>query len=127
MHDRNMAKSGLRKQARHDRQIDFSMVNIAARQELRAILLRWLPDGQIIGHEFVARNPRRADRNPGSFKVNVRTGRWSDFATGDKGGDPVSLAAYLFGLSQVEAARRLSAMVGCGDYKSSHCTPTGEL
>ena len=45
------------------------------------------------GHEYVARNPTRADRRPGSFKINLRTGRWADFATGDKGGDPVSLAA----------------------------------
>jgi hypothetical protein len=36
------------------------------------------------------------DQNPGSFSINVRTGRWADFATGDKGGDVISLAAYLF-------------------------------
>jgi len=59
----------------------------------------------------VALNPRRHDRSPGSFKVNLRTGRWADFATGDKGGDPVSLAAYLFNLSQADAARRLAAML----------------
>ena len=43
--------------------------------------------------------------------MNLRTGRWSDFATGDKGGDPVSLAAFLFNLSHIEAARRLSDML----------------
>ena len=43
-------------------------------------------------------NPTRADRRPGSFSVNTRTGRWADFATGDRGGDVVSLAAYLHGL-----------------------------
>ena len=57
-------------------------------------------------------NPNRADRRPGSFSINVRTGRWCDFATGDRGGDPVSLAAYLFNLSQVDAARRLAGMLG---------------
>ena len=46
----------------------------------------------------MARNPTRPDRRPGSFKINLTTGRWADFATGDRGGDPVSLAAYLFGL-----------------------------
>ena len=40
----------------------------------------------------------RSDRRPGSFSVNTRTGRWADFATGDRGGDVVSLAAYLHGL-----------------------------
>ena len=64
------------------------------------------------GHEWVAKNPTRPDRNPGSFSINVRTGRWADFATGDKGGDPVSLAAYLADCGQVEAARRLAAMLG---------------
>ena len=91
--------------------IDFAAVNGAALRELPALLGRWLPDGRTNGREFEARNPRRGDRHPGSFRVNLRTGRWSDFATGDKGGDPVSLAAYLFNLSQAEAARRLADML----------------
>lgn len=44
--------------------------------------------------------------------MNLATGRWADFATGDRGGDPVSLVAFLFDLSQGEAARRLAAMLG---------------
>jgi hypothetical protein len=58
------------------------------------------------------RNPRRPDRRPGSFLINLRTGKWADFATGDKGGDPVSLAAFLFGLSQSKAAEELARMLG---------------
>ena len=92
--------------------IDFAAVNAAALRELPTLLARWLPDGRATGHEYEARNPRRADRHPGSFRVNLRTGRWSDFATGDRGGDPVSLAAYLHGLSQIEAARRLADTLG---------------
>jgi hypothetical protein len=64
------------------------------------------------GREFIAKNPTRADGNPGSFSINLVTGKWSDFATGDRGGDPISLAAYLFGLSQVDAARRVADMLG---------------
>jgi hypothetical protein len=60
----------------------------------------------------VARNPTRRDRHLGSFRINLETGRWADFATGDKGGDAVSLAAYLFHLSQGEAARRVGRMLG---------------
>ncbi|PHP64819.1 hypothetical protein CSC94_22335 [Zhengella mangrovi] len=71
----------------------------------------WLPDGRRVGSEWVARNPCRADRHPGSFKINLRTGCWCDFATGDKGGDLTSLAAYLFGLSQADAARNLARML----------------
>ncbi len=92
--------------------LDFAAVNAAALRELPALLARWLPDGRANGREYEARNPRRGDRHAGSFRVNLRTGRWSDFATGDKGGDPVSLAAFLFNLSQADAARRLADMLG---------------
>ena len=92
--------------------IDFEAVNQAALARLAEILNRWLPDGQVVGGEYVARNPTRADRRPGSFKINMATGRWADFASGSKGGDPVSLAAYLAGCGQAEAARELATMLG---------------
>lgn len=94
------------------RSVDFARINRSALAWLDDILHRWLPDGRKEGAEFVARNPRRADRRRGSFKVNLRTGRWSDFAIGAKGGDPISLAAYLFNLTQLEAARALARMLG---------------
>ena len=56
--------------------------------------------------------PTRPDKNPGSFSVNIRTGRWADFATGDKGGDVISLAAYIFQCRQIEAARTLAVTLG---------------
>ena len=93
-------------------QIDFDAVNRAALAALPALARRWLPDGRRLGREWVTRNPRRDDRRPGSFKVNLATGRWADFATGDAGGDVISLAAYLSGLSQREAAQRLAQMLG---------------
>ena len=49
---------------------------------------------------------------PGSFSVNTRSGRWADFATGDRGGDVVSLAAYLHGMRQGDPARKLADMLG---------------
>jgi hypothetical protein len=92
--------------------IDFEQIDRAALPALPALLARWLPDGKWVGHEYVARNPKRADRRPGSFKVNVRTGCWGDFAIKVWGGDVVSLAAYLSGLGQVEAARELARALG---------------
>lgn len=92
--------------------IDFAAINAAAMRVLPALCRRWAPGGAIVGREYVARNLRRADRRPGSFKVNVATGAWSDFATGDAGGDPISLAAYLGGIGQAEAARALAEMLG---------------
>lgn len=84
--------------------IDFAAINMACRSRFGALLQRWLPDGRLQEREWVARNPTR---NPGSFKINVDTGVWSDFATGDSGSDPISLFAYLNGLSQSQAARLL--------------------
>ena len=55
----------------------------------------WLPDGRQDGHEWIARNPTRHDEHIGSFRINIDTGVWSDFATSDAGSDPVSLYAYL--------------------------------
>jgi len=96
----------------HDVTIDFKSINRAALANLPAVLRRLLPGGKIVGWEYAALNPRRSDRRLGSFKVNLRSGAWADFATDDKGGDPVSLVAYLENISQGEAARLLARMVG---------------
>jgi hypothetical protein len=94
--------------------IDFERINSAALVHLPALLARLLPNGKATGVEFVALNPTRTDRRLGSFKVNLRTGRWADFATGDRGGDPTLLVAYIAGVSQGEAARLLARMLGVG-------------
>ena len=92
--------------------IDFGAIATASLPYLPDLARRWAPEGRRIGNEWIARNPTRDDRSPGSFKINLRTGRWADFATGDKGGDAISLAAHLHGMSQLEAARKLAAMLG---------------
>jgi hypothetical protein len=91
--------------------IDFKHINAAALAVLPALLQRWLPDARVIGCEYVARNPRRDDRHLGSFRINLRTGRWADFAIGVRGGDVISLAAYLADVSQSEAARFMARML----------------
>jgi hypothetical protein len=92
--------------------IDFDSISAAALKYAELLMRRWLPAGKREGREWVARNPRRADKRAGSFKVNLTTGKWADFATSDAGGDLISLAAYLFSISQGEAARRLAEMLG---------------
>ena len=92
--------------------IDFARINGAALAVLPSLLARWLPQGRREGAEYVALNPTRGDRHLGSFRINLRTGRWADFATGDRGGDPVSLAAYLFSLRQIDAAKNLGLLLG---------------
>ena len=92
--------------------VDFNAVNEAALARLPELCARWLPDGRRRGREYVAKNPRRDDRRVGSFSINLQTGQWADFAIGARGGDPVSLAAYLSGLGQADAARHLAEMLG---------------
>jgi len=92
--------------------IDIKAINQIALREFPAMLSKWLPDGQLKGREWIALNPTRADKRPGSFCINVDTGKWSDFATGDRGGDVVSLAAYLTGARQGQAAKRLAEYLG---------------
>lgn len=55
----------------------------------------WLPEGKQEGSEWVCINPTRADNKTGSFKVNLYTGQWNDWADSEGGNDVVSLYAYL--------------------------------
>jgi uncharacterized protein (DUF927 family) len=68
--------------------------------------------GKLQGREYLPINPTRADTKPGSFMINRDLGAWADFASGDKGGDLVSLVAYLHGIRQGEAADRLAKFLG---------------
>jgi hypothetical protein len=99
------------------RRIAFRRIADAAASNAHVFVSRWLPDGRREGSEWITLNPRRVDHRKGSFKVNLSTGRWSDFATGDAGGDLVALAAYLFGLTQSEAAVKVAQALGIDPYE----------
>jgi hypothetical protein len=102
---------------RRSRRIDFARVNAAALRNCEAVVTGLLPDGRREGHEWVARNPHRADKRLGSLKVNLSTCKWADFASSDKGGDAVSLAAFVSGLQQREAAIRLAESLGVDPFE----------
>lgn len=90
----------------------FSRVHEQAMPFLPAILRRMLPQGRVDGHEYVALNPRRTDSAFGSFKINLLTGKWADFAVNASGGDVTSLVAYVLCLSQSDAAKAVLRMIG---------------
>ncbi len=90
--------------------LDFAAVNRAAMPHLETLCRRWLPGGRRVGNEWTCGSLR--GEAGASCKVNLRTGRWCDFASGEKGGDPVSLAAAVHRIGQVEAARNLARMFG---------------
>ena len=93
--------------------------DVRAASSIEAVVARYLPGGKRIGKEWVARNPTRADAKPGSFKVHLTRGYWSDFATKESGGDMIDLVAYLTGKTIAEAKDELAAMFAAGEIDGS--------
>ncbi len=71
-----------------------------------------LSGGKNQAREYLPINPTRNDHKPGSLSINRDSGAWSEFATDDRGGDLVALAAYVLGCRQIEAAERLADYLG---------------
>lgn len=94
------------------KQIDFQEVKRVMRGYEGAILYRLLPHGKKQGHEYVALNPSRHDQRLGSFSINLNTYKWADFATGDRGGDLISLWAYIRRVNNLQAAKDILALLG---------------
>lgn len=93
----------------------YEKVRQTALRRYPQLLEEWLPGGKVISGEYTVLNPTRADHDPNSFKINIRSGKWQDFACGDKGGDAISLYAYLRcgGVEhRVEACRILAEKFG---------------
>lgn len=86
---------------------DFKETAAAALHSARELLRTWYPAGKFRGREYVVGN-LHGDAGD-SLSINVETGQWSDFASGDKGGDLVALYAAKHGLSQGDAARSLAS------------------
>lgn len=106
---------------------DWASLNQTILAQYSTYLRQWIPGGQFEGCEYVLLNPRRCDRRLGSFKINWKTGRWTDFATGDRGETPLSLYAYLTGLPFQQAWLRLTEEIkGSGYVSSPHHSPKGD-
>ncbi len=90
--------------------IDFPELNVMALSRSSSWLSEIAPDGEIKGKEYVASTKHGGAG--GSFSFNLQTGKWADFATDEKGGDPVSLVASAKNLSRGEAAKWLLDRLG---------------
>ena len=90
----------------------FTKINAAARQQLPALVRQLYPQGHTEGREWVVGSLKG---EPGrSLKIVLsgpKAGLWKDFATGEGGGDPISLVAAVAGIGQAEAACRLAKML----------------
>ena len=91
-----------------------------------AMSLLGMSGGKNQGREYLPINPTRNDTKPGSLSINRDSGAWSDFATDDKGGDMVALAAYVLGCRQIEAAERLADHLGLAKPDRQQRAPSGE-
>jgi len=96
-------------------QLSFVEVNEAALACLEEVLdaLDLFAEGKQVGKQYQMLNPKRNDCGLGSFSIDTTTGVWADFAEDDaRGGDVVSLVAYILDKSQVEAKNLLAKELG---------------
>lgn len=85
--------------------IDIKQTAEFLRPYQETILTHICPGGTIHGNEYQA---GAITGGPGkSFSFNLQTGKWADFATGEKGGDIISLYAQVNRINNAEAARTL--------------------
>ena len=89
---------------------DFQSIKQKYRENPLAILKQLVGRGQIEGSDYVILNPNRNDSKLGSFRIDISTGRFHDFATGDRGGSIIDLAAFAYNCDIVEAAKHLQQL-----------------
>lgn len=88
----------------------------ASIQWCEVLVRRWLPGGRIDGNEYTVLNPTRDDKTAGSFRINVASGAWADFAVdGMRGQSPVSLYQHLYRVSREEAIEEIGRQLGMID------------
>jgi hypothetical protein len=99
--------------------ISFDPVNRAALAQYPQLLHDWFPAGKVKGHEFLTGDLRGS---PGeSLSINIQTGAWADFASIEKGGDPVSLFKAVFKVpTQGAAAEQLAKQLGVNGAPAAH-------
>ncbi len=104
--------------------IDFDAINDNARACLESLVREWFPQGHKEGNEFKIGS---LSGEPGrSLSINLRTGVWTDFASGDNGSDPISLLAAIRNVSMGDAARELGARLGSGIPSAGVSAPAKE-
>jgi putative DNA primase/helicase len=104
--------------------LDFAALAARLLSDARGLLPSWLPAGKFQGHEFKVGN---LGGEPGdSLSININTGRWADFASGEAGGDLISLYAAIRGIGQAEACRALDNGAAPAPAQSSTPKPRAE-
>ena len=105
--------------------LDFDGLKRFALSRILSILPDLLPGGEIVGNEY-----RCADLRGGkgrSVGVNLSTGVWSDFASGESGGDLIALVAKSSNIKMGEAYQFLAdKLVYTNGVMSGHQQPANQ-
>jgi len=89
---------------------DFEGLAAHLLSRIRDIIPVLLPGGKLVGAEYECASINGG--NGKSFRININTGLWADFAAGHQGGDIISLYAAIHNIKQSEAADRLAKEYG---------------
>jgi putative DNA primase/helicase len=90
--------------------LDFPTISQAALASAETLVTRWLPAGRKNGHEWLCGDLHGSSGE--STSINLRTGKWADFAGDQKGGDLIALLAAIKQCSQLEAAKEIAETLG---------------
>lgn len=99
------------------KRLDFQGLAQAALSRARDLLPKWLPEGKIVGHEFIVGS--FSGEAGSSLSFNLNTGRWGEFNGSERGGDITSFYAAWQGLEQGEAFRQLAEEIGFIDHDTT--------
>jgi len=84
--------------------IDFEKLKTDLAGQILQLAEHLVPGGRVEGHEYLMLNPLRQDSQLGSFKINIVTGQWADFAANEKGSDIISFTKYIKGFQNMGQA-----------------------
>lgn len=86
--------------------LDFPSLAAELLARSETLCNEWFPAGKRRGREFVVGDLAGSEGE--SLSINLNTGKWSDFSTGEAGGDLISLYAAMNRIDQGEAYRKLT-------------------
>ncbi|WP_193771380.1 phage/plasmid primase, P4 family [Candidatus Magnetaquicoccus inordinatus] len=102
--------------------LPFATIAARANQQAETLLREWFPQGKRRGWEYTVGNLNGEVGE--SLSINLNNGLWSDFASGERGGDLIALLAARNKISQSEAARQLASRLGIHLSETSSARPT---
>lgn len=92
--------------------IDFEKTRAEITPYIETLIERWLSAGKRNGRYWMVGSLMN---EPGeSLAVDLQNGIWKDYATGEKGGDLISLWAAMHRIEQLEAAKQVLEQIGSG-------------